>query len=152
MSQSIWHGSQEAVEERVILSLPGASHAPSLPPETLVIICSFYESDDISRVMPGKKNFVSVKEGKRQHIQKPLVLNNLREVYDEFKEKFPDCKIGLSKFGELISKHCVLTGASGTHSVCVSTIHQNVKLMSSVQEIQIPELQVYQRTTTVWRR
>lgn len=77
--------------------------------------------------MPGKKDFVSVKEeGKREHIQKRLVLSNLREVY----VRFPDHKIGFSKFAELRPKHCVLAGANGTHSVCVCTIHQNVKLMS----------------------
>ena len=37
--------------------------------------------------------------------------------------------MGFSKFAELRPKHCVLAGASGTHSVCVCTIHQNVKLM-----------------------
>ena len=80
--------------------------------------------------MPGKKDFVSVKqEGKRVQVQKRLMLSNLREVYREFKEKFPDRKIGFSKFAELRPKHCILAGASGTHSVCVCTIHQNVKLM-----------------------
>ena len=69
--------------------------------------------------MPGKKDFVSVKqEGKRVHVQKRLMLSNLREVYHEFKEKFPDRKIGFSKFAELRPKHCILAGASGTHSVC----------------------------------
>lgn len=37
--------------------------------------------------------------------------------------------IGFSKFAELRPKYCILAGASGTHSVCVCTIHQNVKLM-----------------------
>ena len=60
-----------------------------------------------------------------------------------FKEKFPNHKIGFSKFAELRPKHCVLAGASGTHSVCVCTIHQNVKLMSLVPEMQIPELPTY---------
>ena len=64
-------------------------------------------------------------------------------MYREFKERFPDRKIGFSKFAELRPKHCVLAGASGTHSVCVCTIHQNVKLMSLVQEMQIPELPMY---------
>ena len=50
--------SKKLVEKRGILSLPGPSHRPSLPPETVVV----YESDDISHVMPGKKDFVSVKE------------------------------------------------------------------------------------------
>ena len=93
----------------------------------------FCESDDISRVMPGKKDF-----GKHQHVKKRLVLSNLREVHHEFKERIPDCKVGFSKFAELRPKHCVLAGASGTYSVCVCTIHQNVKLMSF--EMQIPDL------------
>ena len=38
-------------------------------------------------------------------------------------------KIGFSKFAELYPQHCVLAEASGTHAVCVCTIHQNVKLM-----------------------
>jgi hypothetical protein len=81
-------------------------------------------------MMPGKKDFVSVKQGgKREHVQKRLVLSNLKEAYQLFKEKFPDEKIGFSKFAELRPKQCVLAGASGTHSVCVCTIHQNVKLM-----------------------
>ena len=70
-----------------------------------------------------------------------MVLSNLREGYWEFKERFPDCKIGLSKFAELRPKHCVLAGASGTHTACVCTIHQNVKLMSFA--MQISELPTY---------
>ena len=134
--------SKKFVEERGILSLPDPVRGPSLLQETVDIVCAFYESDDISRVMPGKKDFVSVKkEGKRHHIQKRLVLSNLREVYHEFKERFPDQKVGFSKFADLRPKHCILAGASGTHSVCVCTIHQNVKLM--MMEIQLPELLTY---------
>ena len=141
VSEYLARQSKKLVEERGILSLPGPSRGPSLPPETVIDVCSFYESDDISCVMPGKKDSVSVKkEGKREHIQKRLVLSDLRGVYREFKERFPDRKIG---FSELRPKHSVLAGASGTHSVCVCTIHQNVKLMSLVQEMQIPELPTY---------
>lgn len=75
MSQSIWHGGQRnwyrMVQKKGILSLPGPSHGPLLPPETVIIVFSFYKSDDISRVMPGKKDFLSVKkEGKCEHVQK----------------------------------------------------------------------------------
>ena len=65
----------------------------------------------------------------RIHVQKRLILSNLREAYQLFKEKFPHTIIGFSKFAQLHPKHCVLAGASGTHAVCVCTIHQNVKLM-----------------------
>ncbi len=81
-------------------------------------------------MMPGKKDFVSVKQcEERVHVQKRLVLSNLKEAYQLFKEKYLNEKIGFSKFAELRPKHCVLAGASGTHSVCVCIIHQNVKLM-----------------------
>ena len=71
VSEYLARQSKRLVEERGILSLPGPSHRSPLPPETVVIVCSFCEYDDISHVMPGKKDFVSVKkEGKRQHIQK----------------------------------------------------------------------------------
>ena len=100
-------------------------------------MCSFYESNDISYVKPGKKDFISVeKEGKCEHIQKLLVLSDLRGVHHEFKEKIPDCKIGVLKFAKLIPKHCVLAGTSGTHSVCVC-MYQNMKLS-------------YQHTAIVW--
>ena len=64
-------------------------------------------------------------------------------MYCEFKERYPDHKIGFSRFAELRPKHCVLVGVSGTHAVRVCTIHQNVKLMVLVQEMQIPELPMY---------
>ena len=50
-------------------------------------------------------------------------------LYKLFQDRFPTHTFGFSKFAELRPKHCVLAGASGTHSVCVCTIHQNVKLM-----------------------
>ena len=113
--------SKDLVKKKGVLSLPGPKLGPSLLPETVDIVHAFYEHDDISRVMPGKKDFVSVKqEGKRVHVQKRLMLSNLREVYHEFKEKFPDRKIGFSKFAELRPKHCILAGASGyTFCMCV---------------------------------
>ena len=87
--------------------------------------------------MPGKKDFVSIRqEGKRVQVQKRLVLSNLKEVYHEFKDKFRNEKVGFSKFAELRPRNCVLAGASGTHCVCVCTIHQNVKLM--LQGVKLP--------------
>ena len=80
--------------------------------------------------MPGMKDFVSVKQGEqRVHIQKRLVLSNLKEAFQLFNNRFPTETVGFSKFADSRPKHCILAGASGTDSVCVCTIHQNVKLM-----------------------
>ncbi|XP_074108483.1 uncharacterized protein LOC141533475 isoform X2 [Cotesia typhae] len=81
--------------------------------------------------MPGMKDFVSIRsdDGNRIHVQKRLILSNLKELYQCFCEINPTERIGFSKFVSLRPKHCVLAGASGTHTICVCTIHQNVKLM-----------------------
>ena len=121
---------KELVEQKGILSIPNPKPGKALQEDTVDIITKLYESDEVSRLMPGRKDFVSVKQaGQRVHVQKRLVLSNSKEVYQLFKERFPTEIIGFYKFAELRPKHCVLAGASGTHSVCVCTIHQNVKLM-----------------------
>ena len=44
--------------------------------------------------MPGKKDFVSIRNGNQHaHAQKRLVLGNLKEVYQQFKEKHTTDKI-----------------------------------------------------------
>ena len=84
------------------------------------------------------------------HKQKRLVLGNLKELYQAFKNEHPTLHIGFTKFAELRPKHCILAGASGTHAVCVCTIHQNVKLMlEGVKIQQLSSSQDPQLTTTV---
>ena len=118
------------VKEKGILSTPNPKPGHVLPAETTDLVRNFYECDEVSRMMPGRKDYVSVKQAdERVQVQKRLVLSNLKEVYQVFKEKYPDKPIGFSKFADLRPKHCILAGASGTHAVCVCTIHQNVKLM-----------------------
>ena len=113
-----------------ILSTPNPNHGHGLSNETITMVQNYYESDDISRVMPGKKDCISVKvDDRRILVQKRLLLGNLKEVYQQFKDQFSAENIGFSRFAELRPKHCVLAGASGTHAVCVCTIHQNTKLM-----------------------
>ena len=119
------------VKEKGIMSTSNLKPGHSIEESKIDTVVGFYESDNCSRMMPGMKDFISVRQvdGSRVHIQKRLVLSNLRELYQSFKEKYPGEKIGFSKFAQLRSKHCILAGASGTHSVCVYTIHQNEKLM-----------------------
>ena len=50
-------------------------------------------------------------------------MSNLKEVYHEFKERFPDHKISFLKFAKMRPKICVLAVGSGTHSACMCTIY-----------------------------
>lgn len=98
--------------------------------DTIKIVTEFYLCEENSRICPGKKDYVAVRiDGKSEHKQKQLLLCNLNELFVKFKETYPDIKIGRSKFCELRPKWCIIAGASGTHSVCVCSYHQNVKLM-----------------------
>ena len=57
------------MKEKGVLSLPDSKLGPSLLRETVDTVNDFYNSDEISRVMPGKKDFVSVRtEDKCVHV------------------------------------------------------------------------------------
>ena len=83
------------------------------------------------------------------HKQKLIILGNLKELYQAFNNEHSTLHIGFTKFAELRPKHCVLAGASGTHAVCVCTIHQNVKLMLEGAKKRLSLSQDPQLTTTV---
>ena len=59
-------------------------------------IVSFYEDDKIFRIMPGKKDYVSI--GRNIHKQKRLLPVNLKGLQTIFKSKYPPRQIGFSKF------------------------------------------------------
>ena len=59
----------------------------------------FYENDEYLWSMPGATDYVSIT--RNVHQQKHLLLCNLKELYQSYKEKFSQHKIGLSKFCEL---------------------------------------------------
>ena len=77
--------------------------------------------------MPGAEDYVSI--ARNVHQQKCILLCNLKELYQSYKETFSQHKIGLSKFCEPQTKWCVTISSSGTHSVCVCTVHKNTKLI-----------------------
>ena len=61
---------KQLVKQKGILSTPNPRTGHGLAVETLDVVRRFYESDEVSRVMPGRKNFVSVRQaGGRVHIQ-----------------------------------------------------------------------------------
>ena len=85
--------------------------------------------------MPSKKAYISI--SLETHQQKRLLLSNLKELYQEFKVKNPTIGIGLSKFASLCPKLCVAIAASGTHLVCVCSIHQNATLLCSASALKV---------------
>ena len=110
-----------------ILAKPVPKKGKTLPQETLDLFWSFYEDDEYSRQMPGKKDYVSISWN--VHKQKQLFPCNLSELYSTFRDKYPNIKIRFSNFCTLRPKWCVLAGSSDTHSVCICSTHQNAVLL-----------------------
>ena len=126
VSEYMVREARKVAKSKGIFESPDPKKGWTLSDDVIKDVLMFFEDDEYSRLMPGTKDYVSV--GKRVHKQKRLLLCNLKELYSAFKEKYPDSKIGFSKFCSLRPKWCVTVSSSGTHSVCVCTIHQNTKL------------------------
>ena len=117
VSKYMFREARKLAREKGILALPEPKRGKCLSKEVEDSVKLFYEDDKYLRLMPGAKDYVSV--AKNVHQQKRLLLCNLKELYQSYKEKFSQHKIGLSKFSELRPKWCVTISSSGTHSVCV---------------------------------
>ena len=118
---------REIREEKGILGMPDKVTGKKIKEGLLNAVKSFYCSDENSRKLPGKRDFVSL--GQKRQMQKRLLLCNIKELYSLFKADNPAFCIGFSKFASLRPKWCIPVGPKGTHSVCVCTSHQNLKLL-----------------------
>ena len=116
---------RKLAREKGILALPEPKRGKCLSKEVEDSVKMFYEADEYSRFMPGAKDYVSI--ARNVHQQKHLLLCNLKELYQSSEEKFPQHKIGLSMFCKFRPKWWVTISSSSTHSVCVCTVHQNIK-------------------------
>ncbi|KAG8233184.1 hypothetical protein J437_LFUL008947, partial [Ladona fulva] len=97
---------KECTTEGKFLTGPCRKKGNSLPLETENFVKAFYERRDVSRIMPGKKDFVSLwKSGMKEHVQKRLILSNMKELNSHFKEEYADLKIGFSKFALMRPKN-----------------------------------------------
>ena len=116
------------MKEKGVLATPNPKSGNKIPKATEESVKLFYQSDEISRNMPGKKDCVSMLvDGKRSTVQKRLILCNLKEAYQLFKSQ-NNIKLGFSKFASLPPKKCCSPWCKW-NSVCVCTIHHNVTLM-----------------------
>ena len=116
-----------------IIAKPVQKQGKVTSQNTIDLELRMYEDGGFSRQMPGKKDYFSIAKGvhkqKRQYVNSPSILCNLREMYAAFKEKYPNFELGFSKFCTFRPKCGVLAGSSAAHSVCVCSIHQNVILL-----------------------
>lgn len=101
----------------------------ALTDDEIQMVQNFYVRDDISRMLPGKKDYVSVKlpDGKRGHRQKRLLLFKIGEAHELFKEE-SNVQIGKSKFAELRPPQ-VIPSSAFDQEVCICKYHENIDLI-----------------------
>ena len=94
---------KDLVANSGIFSIPAMKRGKLLPADTVNSVKYFYERDDVSRISPCLKDYLSIKQsnGKRQHIQKRLLLGNLNELCNLYKKEYEYANIGFTKFTEL---------------------------------------------------
>ena len=70
-----------------ILSLPAKQTRNRISDDLQEKVKAFYESDEVSRMCPGKKDCIKVttKTGMKEKVQKRLLLADLHEIYVQFK-------------------------------------------------------------------
>ena len=121
-----------------VLGKPDRAVRQGIDPEAEKKVYEIYIDDRYSKMLPGKSDCVSV--GKKEYRQKRLMYCRTNELYTKFCEEYPNLKVGISKFYTLKPKWCISVDASGGHSVCVCTTHQNAVLSCSAQNLCYKEL------------
>ena len=92
---------QKLRKEQGILGVP-KRYSREAEEEMKVKVKEFFERDDVSHLCPGK-DCVSVRleDGRKEKVQKRLLLSNLKEIYQHFVTENPALKVGFSTFAML---------------------------------------------------
>lgn len=143
-SLSLYYAAKKLVRYNGILSDPTKKFCPKRIDEDVLkrVREHYYEDSVVSRACPGIRDYIlkSNVNGEKEKVQRRLVLMTLHEAYNLYKEKYPNDKIGFSKFASLRPKECILVGsAHGIHETRVCLYHQNTKLtVDSLSAAKIP--------------
>ena len=138
------HAVQKAInlkKQEGILSMPKRAKQKGISSEDLQVVTNFFNDDEYSRQLPGRKDYVSVRiDGRKQHVQKRLLLGNLSELYEAFKKDHSTIKISFAKFCSVRPKWYKLLSSSGSHNVCVCRKHQNSILAALALDLEYKDL------------
>lgn len=101
------------------------SHKGHRQSKLLKTITEFYQREDNSRQLPGKAD--KVKNSKKEHVQKFVLNDYLRNIYLKFKAEFPQLKVSFATFCRGRPKHVTLVNFAA-RVTCLCTKHQNAAL------------------------
>jgi len=131
---------QRLARDILKIKLPAVTAKSASNGELDRIVRSYYESDEISRVMPGKADVITVRheDGTKSKMQKRHLYMTVGETYESFKADHPECALGKSKFAALRPEHVLLTSKL-PHNVCGCKYHNNIILLLEILHRRFPE-------------
>ncbi|CAF5172104.1 unnamed protein product, partial [Rotaria magnacalcarata] len=104
----------------------------SLSIELKKLVIQFYQRDDITYQLPGKRDHVTVTDdnGESMTLQKRILLYNIRETYQLFVDEYSNKNVDLSltSFNELRPVNILINSYMPHHS-CLCIYHENVNLL-----------------------
>ncbi|CAF2625344.1 unnamed protein product [Rotaria sp. Silwood2] len=102
-----------------------------LPIELKQAVINFYNRDDISHQMPGKRDHITIKdENGSTTLQKRILLNSIRGTYELFliDRNITNDALSVNSFRTLRPLN-VLTYSHMPHHSCLCSYHENVNLL-----------------------
>ncbi|CAF1452033.1 unnamed protein product [Rotaria sordida] len=104
----------------------------SLSIELKELVIQFYQRDDITYQLPGKRDYVTVTDdnGESRTLQKRILLYNIRKTYQLFVNEYSNKNVDLSltSFNELRPVNILINSYMPHHS-CLCISHENVNLL-----------------------
>lgn len=90
----------------------------------------FYESDAVSRLMPGTRDVIKIKnaDGTTVEIQKQIMIMSVRNAWLEFTKTFPEKKCSLSYFQGMRPRH-VMKKCDSKYFSCMCIYCENFQLL-----------------------
>jgi hypothetical protein len=126
---------QKLATDVLKIKLPAASTNNHGNRELEQTIINYYESDEISRVMPGKADVMTIwhKNGTKSKMQKRHLYTTVGETFQMFKADNPGCAVGISKFASY-----VLLTSKLPQNVCGCKYHNNAIPTDQMTLIKLP--------------
>ena len=115
--------------------------------DTVNVIKTFYQRDDISRMAPGKRDVVTIRSDTgKEKVQKRHLYISIKETDTLFREENPTTtKIALTKFGYLRPENVKFSSETPAN-MCTCTYHQNVILALDAMRKYVPEIPLYSKS------
>lgn len=132
-----------------VVSVKQTRRTSAVSENTVSLVKKFYERDDVRRIAPGRKDFMTIRkeDGEKVQCQKRHLTSSIKEVHAQYCEEFPQQKIGKSKFAELRPQHVLLSNKL-PHNVCLCKYHSNFKLaMDALHGLAPEKLAAYSHDT-----